>query len=95
MEDYTYETTSKYKHLLYFKENPISTWSQDDFVKYYGGDENDTKRKKLDMSYLYCLNCVILQDENVPDEVKDYIKVNKNVSKLNKAIEQPTHFSFC
>jgi hypothetical protein len=83
MENYTYQTSSKFTYIQYFKQNPLSTWNLDDFVEFFGGAQDNVKRKKLKESYIYCLNCIILQDGEVPDDIKAYIRIKKTaVSKI-------------
>ncbi|KAI9259773.1 hypothetical protein EDC94DRAFT_585619 [Helicostylum pulchrum] len=78
MESYKYKTSSTFKYIKYFKEKPLSNWEEGDFVCFYGSkDVSKTKRKGLQVSFLYCLNCVILRDQDVPDNIKEFVKMKR------------------
>ncbi|GAA5804858.1 hypothetical protein HPULCUR_010366 [Helicostylum pulchrum] len=63
---------------MYFKEKPLSNWEEEDFVCFYGSkDVSKTKRKGLQASFLYCLNCIILRDQDVPDDIKEFVKMKR------------------
>jgi hypothetical protein len=85
MESYRYQTSSTYTYIKYFKEKSLSEWKEEDFVRFYGGnDVSEKKRSSLQASFLYCLNCIILQDEDVPDDIKEIAKTKRKDIRVSK-----------
>ncbi|KAI8095666.1 hypothetical protein BDF21DRAFT_457942 [Thamnidium elegans] len=85
MESYRYQTPSTYKYIKYFKEKPLSDWEEEDFIRFYdGNDVSKTKRSGLQASFSYCLNCIILQDQDVPDDIKEIVKMKRKDIRVSK-----------
>ncbi|KAG2229473.1 hypothetical protein INT48_008702 [Thamnidium elegans] len=80
-----YQTPSTYKYIKYFKEKPLSDWEEEDFIRFYdGNDVSKTKRSGLQASFSYCLNCIILQDQDVPDDIKEIVKMKRKDIRVSK-----------
>ncbi|GAA5817022.1 hypothetical protein MFLAVUS_010557 [Mucor flavus] len=71
--------------LMFASEKPLSDWEEEDFIRFYdGNDVSETKRRGLQASFLYCLNCIILQDQDVPDDIKEIVKMKQKDIRVSK-----------